>query len=194
MRSTNPLPFTILLAVLLSCQSGQWQKTETLTVPKAELELRANEGLYFFDNEPFSGTAESFDDLGNLVAEEVYVSGKRHGTVTKWFADGLMSYQGQYKNGRLHGEAFSWWTNGKMRSASYYENGVAEGTQKQWYPSGAIFKEINLLDGKEHGMQKAWRENGKLYNNYEAKNGRIFGLKRANLCFELKDEEVQYAD
>lgn len=48
------------------------------------------------------------------------------------------------------------------------------------------------MNGREEGMQKAWRENGKIYNNYEAKNGRIFGLKRANLCYELENEEVQF--
>ena len=41
-------------------------------------------------------------------------------------------------------------------------------------------------------MQQAWLENGKIYVNYEAKNGRKFGMNRANLCYELKEEEIQY--
>lgn len=81
-----------------------------------------------------------------------------------------------------------------MRSESSFTEGIAHGTQRQWYKSGALFKEINLVEGKEEGMQKAWRENGKIYNNYQARNGRIYGLKRANLCYELDDEEVQYVN
>ena len=81
-----------------------------------------------------------------------------------------------------------------MRSESAFNEGIAHGTQRQWYKSGVLFKEINLAMGKEEGMQKAWRENGKIYNNYEARNGRIYGLKRASLCYELDNEEVQYAD
>ena len=194
MQLIKALPFTLLLAVMLSCQSGQWQKTAAVAVPKAALELRANEGLYYHNDQPFTGTAELKDVHGQLIAQEQFTEGKRHGTYTKWYGSGLMSYQAHYKAGRLHGQAHSWWSNGQLRSASYFEQGVAEGTQRQWYSSGALFKEMNLLNGKEHGLQRAWRENGKIYNNYEAKNGRIFGLKRANLCFELKDEEVQYAD
>ena len=26
--------------------------------------------------------------------------------------------------------------------------------------------------------------------NYEAKNGRVFGMKRANLCYQLKNEKI----
>ena len=70
--------------------------------------------------------------------------------------------------------------------------GVTHGNQRQWYQNGQLFKSIHIVDGKEEGLQQAWRENGKIYNNYEAKNGRIFGLKRANLCYELETEVVQY--
>jgi hypothetical protein len=31
-----------------------------------------------------------------------------------------------------------------------------------------------------------------VYANYEAVNGRTFGLKRANLCFSIEDQNVQY--
>ena len=72
--------------------------------------------------------------------------------------------------------------------------GRTNGPQKQWYKNGQLFKFLNIVDGREVGLQQAWRENGKIYNNYEAKSGRIFGLKRVNLCYELEEEMVQYAD
>ena len=81
-----------------------------------------------------------------------------------------------------------------LRSESNFKMGIAEGEQWQWYKSGAKFKRRQLVNGREEGIQQSWRENGKIYNNYEAKNGRIFGLKRANLCFELDNEIVQYED
>jgi hypothetical protein len=40
-------------------------------------------------------------------------------------------------------------------------------------------------------LQKAWLENGTIYVNYEAKNGRVFGMKRANLCYQLKNEKIE---
>ncbi len=163
-------------------------------INKTELSLRANEGLFYYKEKPFSGTALTYLANGTLVESERFVNGKRHGLLKKWYPDGTQSYQAHYQDGLLHGAGNSWWPNGQMRTASNYVDGVTHGKQKQWYRSGVIFKEINLMQGKEQGLQKAWRENGKIYNNYEAKNGRIFGLKRSKLCFELSEEEVQYAD
>jgi antitoxin component YwqK of YwqJK toxin-antitoxin module len=72
-------------------------------------------------------------------------------------------------------------------------NGQRHGLQKIWFLNGQLAKRKNLNEGKEEGLQQAWLENGTLYVNYEAKNGRIFGMNRANLCYKLKNEKVQYA-
>lgn len=186
---------TILFFISL-CGCGPLVKEASQVTPeidKSELTLRPDEGLFYYRDIPFSGKAITYG-ISGITESEGFKNGKRHGLLRKWYADGTQSYQAQYRNGRLHGAGNSWWPNGQMRSASNYVNGIAHGKQIQWYKSGAIFKEINLVQGKEQGLQKAWRENGKIYNNYEAKNGRIFGLKRSKLCFELKEEEVQYAD
>lgn len=165
-----------------------------LEIDKTALELRADAGLFYYQNSPFTGTALTTTTVGVLIESESFLNGKRHGLLKKWYMDGTQSFQSSYHSGRLHGSGNSWWPNGQMRTLSHYEKGIAHGKQSQWYKSGVIFKEINLVQGKEQGLQKAWRENGKIYNNYEAKNGRIFGLKRSKLCFELSEEEVRYAD
>ncbi len=187
---------TILFLVSL-CACGllvEEASQATLEVNSSALTLRANEGLFYYENEPFTGKALTYGINGRILVSESFAKGKRHGLLKKWYPDGTQSFQAQYKEGRLHGSGNSWWPNGQLRSASHYVEGIADGTQTQWYQSGAIFKEINLVQGKEQGLQRAWRENGKIYNNYEAKNGRTFGLRRSKLCFELKEEEVQYAD
>lgn len=163
-----------------------------ISVHKSELEMHPNLGLMLFKNQPFSGTSLRFYNE-DVNAESIqYINGKRHGLYQKWFPDGTLSFEANYLDGLQHGKTRTWWKNGNLRSEAYYENGVANGIQKQWYKSGAKFKEMSIINGKEEGLQKAWRENGKIYNNYEAKNGRIFGLKRANLCYQLEDENVQY--
>ncbi len=159
--------------------------TDSLTLVPAK-------GLVFYQGKPFSGTAITYNEIGTIVVSTDYLNGKKHGWYKKWFDDGMLSFEANYRDGKRHGITKSWWKNGNIRSESKFEDGIAEGVQMQWYKSGAKFKRINLKDGKEEGLQQSWRENGKLYNNYEAKNGRIFGLKRANLCYELEKEVVQY--
>jgi hypothetical protein len=80
------------------------------------------------------------------------------------------------------------------RIESNYVNGQRHGLQKVWFLNGQLAKRKNLSKGREDGLQQAWLENGKIYVNYEAKNGRIFGMNRANLCYKLKNEKVQYAN
>jgi len=181
--------------ILGSCKKVVKQKN--LPVPEKEilesaLELRANEGLVYHHLQPFTGYSVAYY-LNDTLAERIaYVTGKKQGLYQKWYPTGVLSYEANYLKGRKHGISKTWWKNGVLRSESKHVKGVTNGNQKQWYKSGQLFKSMNIVDGREEGIQQAWRENGKIYNNYEAKNGRIFGLKRANLCYELEEEVVQY--
>ena len=162
-----------------------------LEVLKSEVELRPNEGLVYYKNQPFTGRVMEYYSNGMLAEEIQFQEGIKHGIYQKWFADGTLSYTSTYLNGLPDGISRSWWSNGNLRSEVRQVKGKLDGLQTQWYKSGAKFKERNMNMGLEEGMQRSWRENGKVYNNYEAKHGRIFGLKRASLCFQLDDEEIQ---
>lgn len=167
---------------------------EHKVVAENALHLNPQVGLVFYEGEPFNGEAIRYYENGNKAASTIYQKGKKQGVARKWFIHGELSYEAQYQNGKKQGITKTWWKNTKLRSLSNYEKGIAHGLQLQWYFSGAKFKRINLNHGIEQGLQQSWRENGKIYNNYEAVNGRIFGLKRANLCYELDNEIIQYKE
>lgn len=164
----------------------------SLEINKDLLALNPVQGLVYFQNKPFTGTSISFYPNGIKATSIDYFEGKKHGLDQKWFTDGLLSYESNYVNGKKHGSTKSWWANGNLRSQSFAKKGISNGLHQQWYKSGAKFKVMNIVNGKEEGLQQSWRENGKIYNNYEARDGRIFGLKRANLCYELDNEIIQY--
>lgn len=186
----------LLIIVCASCNSREREKgsyfysNEFSFVKRSQLKLIAEEGLVYYLNKPFSGGACVFYKNGNLASYTEYKKGKKEGVLQKRYEEGQISYRAIYVNGKRDGVVRSWWRNGKLRSEGTFKEGVIEGVQQQWYSSGALFKRMTYVEGREEGMQTAWRENGKIYNNYEAKNGRVFGLKRANLCFELSNEEI----
>ncbi len=185
----------IVVVALLFCSCKQTEQTislDQINRPVEGLTLNQSQGILYDEDLPFSGFAERWYPTGQLASSIQYLKGRRHGTYTKYFQDGRISYQANYTHGKMNGEAISYWNNGNMRSKAQYKNGIADGIQEQWYSSGAPFKRMHLVNGQEEGLQQSWRENGSLYNNYEAKNGRIFGLKRAQLCYELEDEELPY--
>ncbi len=202
MTFNKGLIFSSLLVGLISCQQKKQDispisvltQVPNIVVIEDSLNLRPTEGLVYHKEKPFSGTSIAYFENGVEAVRIDYLNGKKHGLYQKWFEDGTLSFESQYVKGKQHGNSKTWWKNGQLRSESSFENGVAHGLQLQWYQSGAKFKRRQLVEGREEGLQQSWRENGKLYNNYEAKNGRIFGLKRANLCYKLEDEEIQYGD
>ncbi|WP_144894896.1 toxin-antitoxin system YwqK family antitoxin [Lutibacter sp. Hel_I_33_5] len=159
-------------------------------VDKKELRLDQNKGVWFYQNVPFNGFAISYFDNNQLKEKTGFYNGKRQGIVKKWFSSGNIKLEYFYNQNRIEGLYKSWWDNGQKSSELIYTNGVQNGIEKKWYPSGKIAKIRNVLNGKENGLQKAWLENGKLYVNYEAKNGRVYGLRRANKCYQLKNEKL----
>ncbi|MEM9929023.1 MAG: toxin-antitoxin system YwqK family antitoxin [Bacteroidota bacterium] len=186
-------PNLIVLLFLSSVGCQRPSPSSTLQINHEQLLSLPAKGLVLYQDEPFTGTGLTFYPSGQKATSIDYVAGKRNGFYRKWFADGQLSFEAPYLAGKKHGEVKSWWRNKQLRSIARFEKGIGEGLQQQWYFSGTKFKEIRLENGKEVGLQQSWRQNGKLYNNYVAKNGRIFGLKRANLCYSLDDEVVQFS-
>ena len=163
-------------------------------VEKKELNRNRNNGLMLWKGKPFSGKAVVYGANGFVLEELFFVKGQKSGTQKKWFLNGRLSYLAHYDANKKEGKSFSWWKNGQMRSLSNFKSGKPDGDQMEWYPDGQLFKKLSLVNGKEEGLQQAWRKNGKLYSNYVVKNGRNYGLKRANLCFELKNENLVVDD
>lgn len=163
---------------------------DTLTVDKDSLVLNGNEGNWYYKKQLFNGYAVKYYSNKNLKEKIGFYNGKKQGIYRYWFPNKVLKIESNYNQNVLVDNYTCWWINGKKSLEVFYKNGKKEGVEYQWYTNGILSKERNLLNGKENGLQKAWLKNGKIYVNYEAKNGRIFGMKRANLCYQLKNEKI----
>lgn len=196
-------PLCLLFLALLSCTSFSCKETldakntvakqiviDGVEVLKKELVLNQIEGKWYHNGRPFNGYSLKYHSNGTLEEKLGFYRGKREGIAKRWSENGVLRVESHYKQNRLVGSYKSWWENRVLGSEANYVDGKMEGVEKKWYPTGQLAKERQLVDGREEGLQKAWLENGKLYVNYEARNGRIFGMRRANSCYQLKDEVV----
>jgi antitoxin component YwqK of YwqJK toxin-antitoxin module len=163
-------------------------------VDKDSLQLNQLNGNWLLNQKPFSGVAIAYYSDGTISEKTNFESGKRQGSAVKYFEDGSIKIQSYYQSNKLEGTKTAFFPNGKIYAISNYKEGKRNGVQKTFYITGQLAKKQQMKNGLENGMQQAWLENGKLYVNYQAKNGRIFGLNRANLCYKLKNEKVQYAN
>lgn len=203
------LLFVVLVFLLGSCarqantpiikseiDNVQLLEVPSNTIDKSKLDYNPKNSLWTLDGVRFSGYALSYFRDGKLAQKFGILNGKKQNECVDWYSDGHTKFLSNYHQGKLHGVKKSWSMDSihHLLTRYNYQLGKAHGIQKQWYNTGELYKVLNLQYGKEEGLQQAFRKNGNLYANYEAREGRIFGLKRAALCFELVEEEVQYAE
>ncbi len=193
----------IVSSLLLSCTEKKARPStslifdDTVEIPekiilKSELYYNHKLSVWTSNNSIYSGFAVSYYSDSTLKEKFSILNGRKHDKAIQWFPDGHLKIASNYLNGKLHGEKKIWSGDSPhilIAQFNYYE-GKAHGVQKKWYNSGELYKRLHLNNGREEGLQQAFRRNGELYANYEAKNGRTFGMKKANLCYQLKDEVV----
>lgn len=174
-----------------SCSKGVDQHSIAETcVSKRDLKLNANEGKWYYHNEPYNGYAIEYHRNGAAAEKVGFYNGKRYGLAQQWFYNGVLGSEIHYYANKIDGYKRTWWPNGQISSEAYFENGVVMGIQKIWYINGQLARLTTVKDGKPAGLQQAWLKNGKIYANYEVKNDRIFGMKRSNLCYSLTEERI----
>ncbi len=144
--------------------------------------LERHRGLLFYKEGLFSGWVETVDSDGVLRARDVFVDGKRHGNMQRWYADGQLESVREYRENRKHGKHEGWYPDGQLKFQMAFSHGVYSGRGQEWYRSGILFASFQYVDGKEEGLQRVWDEAGKLRSNYVVRNGRRYGLVGAKPC------------
>lgn len=162
-----------------------------IIIHKDSLVLNGNEGNWYYKNKKYNGYAVKYYPNNTLKEKVGFYNGKKQGVYNYWFSNGTIKLESNYNQNVLIGSYTAFWSNGKKALETFYVNGKKEGVERQWYPEGNLSKVRNLVKDREEGLQKAWLKNGAIYVNYEAKNGRVFGMKRANLCYQLKNEKIE---
>jgi len=198
------VPVFLILMVLSSCKNQDGKNEmlsksnkfvvkvmDTTLMKDNELEKQVVGGKRLLNGVLYTGFSVKYHDNKKLSEKIYYEEGKKEGVAKYWFDDGSLKKFKTFDNNTLNGESISYFKNGQKSKLKNYKNNKLHGVQKTWYRSGKLFKRQNHKEGREDGMQESWMENGKKFINYEARNGRIFGLKRTNLCFGLKNEEIK---
>lgn len=164
---------------------------ESIVVHKDSLELNGNEGNWYYKKQLYNGYAVKYYPNDSLKEKTGFFNGKKQGVYKVWFKNGAIKLTSNYNQNVLMGNYSAWWINGTKALNVEYKKGKKEGVELQWYSNGVMSKKRHLVAGKEKGLQQAWLENGTIYVNYEARNGRIFGMRKANLCYQLKNEKIE---
>ena len=79
------------------------------------------DGLYYLNDEPFTGVAFSLDEEGLLESEIEFAHGMKWGLERHWFASDKVKSEAELQRGVLHGKKRAWYPDGKLREEGDYE-------------------------------------------------------------------------
>ncbi|GAA4415835.1 hypothetical protein GCM10023187_46690 [Nibrella viscosa] len=184
----------LLLAALAVGQTACRQATgETdTTIPNRLVSAeqpgwQRQNGLVWFNNEPFSGRQYALYANGDTVFVGAFRQGKAEGIHRQWYENRQPREVRRYVNGAQEGEQRGWYEDGKPAFVYHFRHDVYEGTATQWFPNGHLAQIFTYRDGREDGRQQLWYEDGTLRANYVARNGRHYGLTGVKNCVNVWD-------
>ncbi len=100
-----------------------------------EESLQYRDGLFYQNNEPYSGWAKGMYDSGQPKGLGQFKDGKQDGLEMRWHENGQKSYEATYKDGELDGLRTRWHENGQKKSETTFKDGK-ELSAKYWNRKG----------------------------------------------------------
>ena len=97
--------------------------------------LEERDGLFYQNNEPFSGWTKKMSDSGQVQALGQLKDGKTDGLVMGWYENGQKSAEQAYKDGMLDGPVTMWHENGQKAVEGTWKDGE-EVSAKYWNSKG----------------------------------------------------------
>ena len=97
--------------------------------------LEERDGLFYQNNEPYSGWAKGMYDSGQPKGLGQFKDGKQDGLEMRWQENGQKSYEATYKDGELDGLRTRWHENGQKKSETTFKDGK-ELSAKYWNRKG----------------------------------------------------------
>ena len=160
---------------------------DALEVAKTNAMLELDNGVLYYQKEPFNGLLVSNFDNGAYKMKLQYRNGRKDGYEKQWYANGQLAQDRTYSKGVKIGRHLGWWEDGTPNfDYSFNARGAHDGSLREWYRNGQLVRDFNYLNGKEIGRQRMWASTGKIKANYEVKNGERFGLIGLKKCHSVK--------
>ena len=107
----------------------------------------------------------------DLVSEEFYKNGIKHGLEKVYYPDGTLSEQTRWKNGTREGKWIRFFEDGTKKSEAKYQFDQLNGPYTVFYATGKWLAKGNYMDGKREGPWLFYDENGNVKYQVNYANG-----------------------
>lgn len=152
-----------------------------------EVQLKPVKGVWFSDDQPFTGTLINLSSQGDTLSISSYINGLEHGEWKTFYSRSNPREIRHYNMGKKTGKLIAWHENGQLSVRGNFVNGEYDGLLQEWNSHGNLLKALTYSNGYESGAQRAWYPNGKIRSNYTVVNGRRYGLLGTKNCINVSD-------
>ncbi len=121
--------------------------------------LEERDGLFYQNNEPYSGWAKNMYDSGQVEELGQAKDGKPDGLMTEWHENGQKKGEATFKDGKIDGPFRGWHENGQKKGEATYKDGKEDGRATAWHENGQKQAEATFKDGEEVSG-KYWNSKG----------------------------------
>lgn len=139
-------------------------------------ELKAEAGIYYFNDKLYSGIAKDCYDDGKVWYIAKYKDGLADGDWTMYREDGTTEYIINFKKGVKNGLMSSFNSEGVLEATVEFENDIRNGEYAQYYPNGQAAMKGSFLNDQNHGPINTYYQNGALNSKGEYVNGKPSGV------------------
>jgi len=123
----------------------------------------------------YTGTWKVKNASGQIISEENYFNGQRHGLMTQWYANGKKMRESFFSQGQLSGMSFEWWDNGKKLREVSYSEGLKNGIATEYNVNGQLVRSASFQNDVPHGICREWFDNGKKLREFHYDLGKRHG-------------------
>lgn len=118
--------------------------------------------MYFKDG-ILHGPSLFFAENGNLLAETLYLHGKKEGQSYYYYPSGAVYADQTFVNGLWEGKQLFYYPNGQLKTDMACIQGAFDGKILLYFQNGILQRELHFKKGLRDGSDRIWNALGNLY-------------------------------
>lgn len=164
MNCNNQLLISLCCLLLIACS------------PKPDVfigSIIVKDGIRYIQetNQPITGVHFSYaEENGQVLAEQNFKNGKRHGISKEYFKNGQVRESMNYKEGMGDGVLNVYNPSGDLLVRRRYKNGLLNGFS-EWYKNRELTQRMNYKDNQPNGLSEHY-DDGKLKSKAFYRDGK----------------------
>jgi antitoxin component YwqK of YwqJK toxin-antitoxin module len=162
-----------LAAAVLTVILKPWQRelVPAEQVSRNQLVLQQGRLMKTSQTNAFTGLMVEFYPDGTFQSRSAVSNGLLHGVSEGWHTNGVLAITEVFVSGKSHGTRTKWDAASNRIAETDIREGEIEGLHREWHTNGKPSLEVTMARGKAQGVARKWSLEGELAGQWVMSNG-----------------------